>query len=756
MKKTLLLMMIVLCVPFVVADMPFWNMTDSSLLLYLAFEDNITDLYSFGYGWADYYNGGKDVLGQYYPSGSFLNSTTGKIGLGVSVNDTGRINKNWTTTAPYNYEFDNFSICFWFYYKNWTPSDNTRQYRLFSMDTLPTGIEEVSFYFQNSTGKNQLHFDVTFDTDDDLFPDVWRLVKDNATGLSEGAYSHVCGIKEGNMTYLYMDMFNLTNITVSHSGSINVPENFSVMTVGSTNPSIKNSFYGNVDELVIYDRALSNAEVVDLFNDGYGWTWMGDTSLAESYESVTYENYNSDFSLYVLHDNLTNVSAALYWNGTPLTASRSSVSFNASHLNTSFVVTHVAPSISGLSQNFEFYWNVSFGYDWQPDNTLLMPTHNQTVTRILVDDCTNGTVSIANFTFFNENTPSSKLVASVDVVVTYWLTNSSLTTVYNDSWSGANNYDFCLAGDTNISADVYLKYNTTNGFFHRYYLFNHSFDNVTDQFSLYNMANTTSISDLNLVARNEANYQFYPNVLGKLQRYYPSENLWRTVQHDLSGDFGNLFFHVREQDTDYRLVFTDTSNHVLKTTNSLKFLCSGGLCENIVLLNPYDGSSTSDNLDVSYSFNNATKVLNVSWVNNIGGTSTINYRVTQEKMGSQIDLCSGTQTGASGSLSCNLSSVEGLVYVSVDGDGEAQFASFISVAAQKLFDVLSKTESAFWSFGIMVTIMMTGLLSPALVVITTLFGLISIFFIGSFSAFSYAFIVVAGAMGIVIALKVRA
>lgn len=747
-----LLMLLVL--PSASALMPFWNMTDSNLLFYLGMDDDVNDYYFHIF---DYSRPG--IASLYYTNGSYINMSDGVVFDGVQINETGRLS---SYPGVGEYELENFSVCFWFYYMDYTPETNTKKYNIFTVNDLPTGIQEINFYFQNSTGKNQLHFDVNYDFDLDLFPDAWILLKDNQTGLSEGAWTHICGIKEGSYTYLYFDMINLTNVTRGASGDIDGVQNFTKVIIGGS-PGTHDSFNGRVDEISMWDRALSESEVLDVYNEGWGWTWMEDTSFSESYDSSAYVGYSSVFNLTVYHDPVVDVNATLFWNSSGLSATASTGSYNSSHAMSSFVVSHVGPSISGLSEDFEFYWNVTFDYEWQPDNTYLMSAHNQTVYSFQLDDCSNGSVVVANFSFWEEDYPGDNISVDAEIVVTYWYENSSLTQVFNSSWDDQDNYQLCIEPNVNLSADVYIKHVFTgvnpqddDSVVHRFYLFNQTFDNVTDQFYLYNYNHSMeNLSIVQLTTRYESNYNFYPDVLGKLLRYYPSENLWRTVQYSLSDDFGLLIYEVVERHEDYKLIFTDTSNRVLKTTASLKFLCDAGVCSNIVLLSPYDGGESGDDLSVGYTFDNASKMLNISWVNSVGGTSTINYRVTQEKMGSQVDLCSGSQTGSSGVASCNLTGVEGVVYVSVDGDDELKLGEFLSIATEKLFDVLSKAESAFWSFGLMLTIIMTGLLSPAIVVVTTLFGLIFIFFLGSFSAFSYAFIIVAGAMGVVIALKVK-
>lgn len=761
MKKALLFgLCMVLMASFVAAQMPYWdNWWGSATYVYGYWTfDNISnniigDRTSLSYNWSwEVFDAHDNNVSSLAVINNSLQPSTNTSG------DYTVIAGNFYTPLTMH---NTFTFCFWNYLPNSTPAAANMYLPIEFYSTCGT---EQFFIGYSKSWTPQYNAPIVaweYDPDCDLIPDEYIYVRGNES-IANNSWAFLCVVKNetGIEVYVNGTIYDNVSYSISNPANVNIAlNNLTNVFLGSyLGANIKN-FYGRVDEMTYWWSIDLNAtDILALYNAGEGWRWYYPNSITENYTLITYEEYETTFTYEILADAelLNRINGVFYWNDTPLTPTVSRTVYNTTHANITFTLDHVAPNITGLSENFEFYWNITFNWSWQDPTWMNSTVLNQTVYRNLIDNCTNGTAIIANFTFFNEAAPSSKLTTSAELVVTYWFTNASITTVYNHTYSGANNYHICMSpNNVSLYADVYMKYNNSNGFVHRFYLFNYSFDNVTDQFSLYNFGNTSGVSNLQLTSRYESNYNFYPNVLAKLLRYYPGENVWRTVQYDLSGDFGNLLFHVVEQKVDYRLVFTDTSNNVLKTTATLKFLCDAGLCTNIVLLNPYTGASATDNLDVTYTFNNATKILNISWVNNIGGTSTINYRVSHEKMGSTVSLCTGTQTGSAGYATCNLTGVESTVYVSVDGDGSLQLGEFISIAVTKLVDVLGKAESAFWSFGIMLTIMMSGLLSPALVVITSMFGLIAIFFLGTFSPLTITFVITSVALGVMISLKVR-
>jgi len=67
-------------------------------------------------------------------------------------------------------------------------------------------------------------------------------------------------------------------------------------------------------------------------------------------------------------------------------------------------------------------------------------------------------------------------------------------------------------------------------------------------------------------------FGLYPGVLSKLLRFYPGENTWRVVQMEKTDTLGQANWHIREEDTDYKLRFSYDAE-ILKETDLLYFDC---------------------------------------------------------------------------------------------------------------------------------------------------------------------------------------
>ena len=472
---------------------------------------------------------------------------------------------------------------------------------------------------------------------------------------------------------------------------------------------------------------------------------LGYTSLETE---ATLTDFNLNISIITSLLNLTTTNATLIYNNTLYDATRivntESISFNT-ELRT--------PLLTLTTEAIPFYWNYTIN-NIEYNTT----TQNQTVAQFLLDNCTLGTNVTITLDIYDEETPSSKLDTYVEFVADYVVGNE--TKVATFTFKDASNYNLCLyPPNTNISADIYMKYNTSGGFTHRYYLINDSFTNRTKNISMYNFNDQTGISDLKGTLRDKTTYLYADNVTAKLQRYYVAENSWRTVQMDRSGDFGLIFFNIREEDTDYRFKFFDLSNNLLKTTESMKFVCTAAVCDLTFLVEEFTGAVGDIELNIGYSYNNVTGDINVSWDDTTGLTQNIRLVVTKETMTGTLTICDTTVNAASGTIGCNVLAYTGAILVRVFSTASPEmpkFLEWINKGVNKLSSVIPSAEGAFWSFAIMLTAIGFGIATgPIGAIITVMFGLIILGFLDLFGIITIGLITVGCILGIIFGLKVK-
>jgi len=552
--------------------------------------------------------------------------------------------------------------------------------------------------------------------------------------------------------------------------------------ISTTSPEgivTNNSYFwiaDNTNDVVLrYYHALPQAQLTKVDNNissglsiGQNWTfsclasdiggsnssWLNSSILTVGLPTysfvnpVAYLNQTTNEDLNVTkHGWVTNVDATLYYNGTQINDTDKTNYSGYFFFNTSLV-----PQATG---SVGFYWEINVSYIDNSSYVFFLPG-NQTVFDWGLDNCSTYNFTTINMTIYDEESPTTDLDADVEVDLIYWINNPDTYNTYSTEYSGSHTYTLCLWNENDtIYVDAYIKYTTSNGFTHRYYLVNRSLSNDTLFLSMYNLNRTAGVSDLKLTIRRQSDYSYYTNIVSKLQRRYPAEGVWRTVQMDESGDFGNVFYNIIEESVDYKLLFYDRSNNLLRTTEQMKFICTSGVCELTVLLDPYSATITTSELSVNVSFNNDTGNITLDWTDPLAGSNDVRFIVRRDTMTGAYYVCNTSQSGASGNTICDVSSYTGAVFVSVEDDGEILQSEWINVAPQGLGVVIDNLEGAVWAFGIILTVAMFGMFSPVGGVISTIIGLIMVYFLGIFSPITVTFVIIACVIGVVIGLILK-
>ena len=227
---------------------------------------------------------------------------------------------------------------------------------------------------------------------------------------------------------------------------------------------------------------------------------------------------------------------------------------------------------------------------------------------------------------------------------------------------------------------------------------------------------------------------------------------------DQSGDFGLAFFNIKEENTDYRFIFMDRQNHILKTTNDMKFVCTDAICELTFLLDAWTGITTLQDLTMGWNYDNDTGDITVDWNDPTGITQSIRLLVTKETMTGTAIICEQEASGASGTIVCNTGSFTGAILVRIYGTASPEtplVMEWITKGSQLLNAVIDKREGALWTFAVMVTAIGFGLFSPVATIIATIFGMVMMGFMGMLTAITMSFIILAGIIGIIVGIKVK-
>lgn len=319
-----------------------------------------------------------------------------------------------------------------------------------------------------------------------------------------------------------------------------------------------------------------------------------------------------------------------------------------------------------------------------------------------------------------------------------------------------------ILGDTSKTYTEGVAFNSTNGGAWTEQTTHDILFNMTWQYnatmstkSIYILNDTESTSILKLTIRRESNYNYYPDVVTKLQRLDVGEGVYRTVQADKSDDFGLVTFDIYERSVDYRLIFLNENNEVLDTSTNLKFSCSNNLCELTYLIDDLEEPITTVNFSASITYNESTEIITLNWSDPIGDTHTVTSSFKRNTITGEMTVCTNTQTGSSGVVYCNVSGYNGEIFVTSDTNTQNIISQWIRMDTNTLYDVIGSEDATIITGILLVTIVGIGAASTTAILIASVIGLIIIYLIGLFNPITVGFIILAASMGIVIGMGVR-
>lgn len=479
--------------------------------------------------------------------------------------------------------------------------------------------------------------------------------------------------------------------------------------------------------------------------------WFGNANPTESYINETIGGTSNIFYLNLTYDAITmaNMEVIFVYNSTQYNAT-GNISVNNKTLS--------ATKGTSIAANITFYWVLDVGA--MRHN---LTNHTQRVSNIIIDNCTTGTYAFLNFSNWYESDVTNQLNSTFEFSGDLYYTNPEVTATFNFSLPSAMNHLVCVSpANATLNINAYLKYYTASGFTHRYYLIN---DSLTSsqmyEIKTYNFNTTADTSTARVTTRVKSSYDYYREVYAKLQRYYVGENVWRTVQMDKSDEYGLLTFDVIEKSVDYRILFYEATGYLLKQSEVMKFSCDYGVCALTAVLSPYTAASEYNNISVRTSFDNTTNVYSIVWSDPTSYSTSMNLKVVKSTPRGDVTICDVTQSGTAGNYDCNVSSYTGGFIVARvasirDGERLPELMEGFELGKVKLYNVVGQMDAAFWSFGLMVTIVGFGIFTGAVgAIVSVMFALIAVFFLGIMNGLTIAALVAAGIMAILVALKMR-
>jgi hypothetical protein len=501
---------------------------------------------------------------------------------------------------------------------------------------------------------------------------------------------------------------------------------------------------------------------VNVRNVNYTW-YKGSVVVGNQGNAINEPNY---LTINFTRDSTMNETLCYLWyNGSLVTNKTRSYTDG-------YVVYRADFKANSSPNNYSFEWNCTF---LQDDGTITGSfnfTGNQTLYNFLMSavssdaSCPSGFTRAKYFRVLDENLPIdgeyyTDVLTNWGLELLYWFSDGNINYTYNfDEPDYVSNLSICIKPEyANLTGNLYVKYASSSldadiGFTHRYYGYNVNFDNDSDTIFVYNFpSNTSGLSTLRVTTRDFSSARYYRDVVVRLQRNYVGEGVWRDVQMGRSGDYGLTLFDIYESTIDYRLLYYDVYNNLLKQTVSLRFSCDGGICSVTEYLNPFSANVNGTNYRVSVVYLNNSDFVNTSWSNNEVATITTSVeKVTSLR---NVVVCNITQSATSGFYNCNVSGLTGELVVSLYDDTGLIYRKYQALNPSLVGSLIPSDEGAIWAVAIILTIALIGLFSPLGVIITTVLGLVVAYLIGIFTPITFTFIMLAGVVAFILGLKVQ-
>jgi hypothetical protein len=460
----------------------------------------------------------------------------------------------------------------------------------------------------------------------------------------------------------------VSNVTISY---LLANTTLSTLTsTGGTNVTLSGS---RIPPLTVINATTDQLNYTFLYEFSNG-TNYNKTSPANYWQTILwayYQNITVNPTAYTpgniiyTFTNLTNVSSAAdvliqyYWNSTPR---------NGTYLNSStYYTTYTAPAVSDYSWDYmNSTLNITFA------GTSLNRTSaqflNVSVWQVGLVACP-GAVAI-NFTFWGE---SNFTALFSDMELTLWgypLGNPDLNESGNFTFTNVKSAAICL---TPAWATFYVDswqiyrspstYYTSGSYPQRaYFLDGALVNNVSNNVSLYlENATLTKLIEITLL---DTNGQGVPDANLYFNRYYPGEDLYRTVAMVKTDDYGLGNTYLIPNDVWFRIVAVKDGT-TLRTFTPQTIPCDPGLsaCPLSLSLAPDSYVEFTDYWDqfaYGCSFNaTGTNATVCSFTDSSGLMKYARLKVWRIGIFSPSLLCDNNVTTASGSLTCNLGDATG-------------------------------------------------------------------------------------------------
>lgn len=441
-----------------------------------------------------------------------------------------------------------------------------------------------------------------------------------------------------NHTLLYQNL--LSNLTSS-----NAVYNFTVSNLSLPNNYLWNATGCDTNNLCV------NSET-SYFSFGF-------VENEVIFNSSTYETASESFTLNITLSNPSTLSSAnFFYDGVNKGVSTKTTSGN----DTIFTSTINIPAETGTK---DFYWQLNL------DGMLFNSSINQQIVEELLLASCGGSVTtqVLNFTSYDEQNQTRINPFKFAGTFYYWIGEGETKSNISINNLSLSEQTICISpAGINLKIDADIEYDEAgNGTIYtkrNYYFRSATVNNQSQNIPLYLLKSDQSTSFVldvkskNLIPLEEA--------IIYIQRYYPGEGIYKTVQIARTGQDGKSVGFFETETVDYKFIIVHEGEVVLETEPQKVFPESAPFTISFivgdVLENPWEIFDGISNLQSSLTFDEDTSIVSYAYIDTSGAISEGRLVVEQVKnIGSNVEICDVSSTLSSATLTCNVTGYEGSI-----------------------------------------------------------------------------------------------
>jgi len=232
---------------------------------------------------------------------------------GATTGSTGILGDGWYFNGnTYAFNDDEFltnnvdtSVSIWFKFSDYT---DDRGQNLLGYDRDATGNSEN--WLLNYDGRSAVSPTDVLSANLDRISNQNQVISSSSSAITDNNYHHLVYVLDSDNTHtIYLDgSLHVTGNVNGDIGDIAGPRNF-LVGVGNTEVSRQSFLEGYIDEVGIWNRTLTTAEITALYNSGSGLNIYTSTSGETTTYNTTYINSSVN-----INGNLF-VEGCIYYNG---------------------------------------------------------------------------------------------------------------------------------------------------------------------------------------------------------------------------------------------------------------------------------------------------------------------------------------------------------------------------------------------------------------------------------------------------------